>query len=156
MNVRVTGIKQLDRRLKKLAKKDARRIGRQAINKGLTVISKQIKSKTPKGPTGNLKKSVGKRNKKNKRKGIQEAKAGFNVGLKNRKQKPGSKRKPKRRAQHAHLYTIGTQSRKHKSGKSVGRMPGNNIISVAYRASAKKSIKVMTESAKQGIKKLKK
>lgn len=153
MSVRITGVKKVDRRLKRLALKDAKRIGRAAINKGMTPVVKEIRKATPKGPTGTLKKAVGKRNKKNRRTGIQEAKVGYNVGLKHRKAKPGAKRKPKKRAPHAHLFGIGTKSRSWKSGKSTGRMPGNKAVGKAYRASAQKSLAVMKQSVDDGIKK---
>ena len=149
--VRVTGVKTVDRRLKRLALKDAKRIGRQAINKGMTPIVKQLRKETPKGPTGNLRKAVGKRNKKNRETGVQEAKVGYNVGLKHRKTKPGAKRKARRRAPHAHLVALGTKKRFWKSGKSTGKMPANKAVARAYRAAAPKAKQVMIQTVKEKI-----
>lgn len=63
--------------------------------------------------TGRLRRSVGSRIRV--RRGEVQGKAGLNVGKKPSKT-------PLSYAPHAHLITLGTQNRKHKSGKGVGRV----------------------------------
>ena len=151
--IKFTGQYEVFRRLKHLATKDAKRIGRQAINKGMTPIAQALRKETPKGPTGTLKRSVGKKNKKNRKTGIQEAKVGYNVGKK--PFRVGRGKVSRTRAPHAHLFAMGTKNRSWKSGKSTGHMPGNHAVHRAYRASAPKAEKVIIETIKVGIKKLK-
>lgn len=87
--VEIVGSQRLRNKLSKLADKDIRRIDRNALNKGMTVIQKGIKSEIPSGQK-DLKKTIGKRFKKNRRKGLKEAKVGAGVGKK-KKQKEGAK-----------------------------------------------------------------
>lgn len=86
--VEIVGSQRLRNKLEKLAHKDIRRINRNALNKGMTVIQKGIKSEIPSG-SKDLKKSIGKRYRKNRRKGLMEAKVGAGVGKK--KPKDGKK-----------------------------------------------------------------
>lgn len=95
------------------------------------------------GPTltGRLKRSVGSsiRN----RKGRVEGKAGLNVG------KSPSKT-PNAYAPHAHLVTLGTRIRFHKSGRNVGRMTANRFVRrAAAGASAAARQAAMTEIKRQ-------
>lgn len=152
MAVHVTGVRDIDRKLKRLALKDAKRIGRSAINKGMTPIAKAIKKATPKGPArwvkfsgvstwvkgGLLRKSVGKRNNKSKRTGIHEAKVGYNVGI-------NSKSK-KKNAKYAHLFAAGTKNR-----RGRGKMPANKVVSRVYATNSQNSINIMRQAVNDGI-----
>lgn len=82
MTVTITGVREVDRRLANIEKRDARRIGRNAARAGASQVSKGIKSAAPIGETKGLKRSIGWRHAKNRRKAIQETKAGINVGKK--------------------------------------------------------------------------
>lgn len=107
----VTGDKALDAKLARLAAdKTQHKLGRKALGKGLTALAKAQRERAPVGPTGNLKRSIGSRHKKNKTKGVVEAKAGAGVGTKNPKDKT-KKVKGRRQAPHAPLVALGTRSR---------------------------------------------
>lgn len=103
------GDEKLARRLLALERKDAGRIARKALGKGLTQIAKGIRQQAPTAvkpeARRRLKKSVGTRNKRNRIKGVREAKAGLNVG---------KKRGSAARMPHAHLIALGTRPRHRK------------------------------------------
>lgn len=133
----ITGDKALERRLVFLGDKAADRVARSAQGAKLTVINKAQKAAAPVGPTGNMKANVGKRNEKQKRTGIFEAKTGINVGKQSSKKRRGVKRAP-----HGHLVALGTKPRFRKAlgGRfeyirkpsreqlSTGTMPANPFI----------------------------
>jgi hypothetical protein len=77
--------------------------------------------------SGLLRRSVGSSLKN--RRGRIEGKAGLNVGKKPSKT-------PNAYAPHAHLVTLGTKIRFHKSGKNVGRMRPNRFVRRASAAAA--------------------
>lgn len=106
-----TGDRALDRRLASLEKREAKKFARKAINAALTIANKSIKSEAP---SKRVRKSIGKRFKKNKRTNVTEAKAGINVG---------KKRGANTRAPHAHLVALGTRRRKRRrlGGWAKGR-----------------------------------
>ena len=90
MSTTITGMKEIDSKLRHLSGRAARTIARKAVNAGSAELVKGIKADTPKGPTrknethrpGALKRSVGKRFKKGRKSGLYEGKAGYNVGKK--------------------------------------------------------------------------
>lgn len=96
-----------------------RRLARIALSAGLTPLASQIRKRAPKGSS--LRKGIGRRNKRSRRKGIHEAKAGLNVGS-----RAGT-------ARHGHLYTLGTKRRQTRAGANRGRMPADDFVSVATR-----------------------
>lgn len=155
----LTGDKELERTLKRLEDKVADRVAKSALGSGLTVMAKAIKQSAPVGNTGALKASVGKRNLRNRRKNIHEAKVGINVGKVSKKQKAeGTARAP-----HSHLVGLGTgpRTRKALGGKfafirnptaqqlSAGSMPKNPFVKEAVRsAMGSVSVKMKSQAAK--------
>ncbi len=99
----ITGDKELDRLLYQMGEKSVRKIARIPLGKGLTVVARAIRREVPAATTAGhknkrIKQAIGKRNKKNRRKGYHEAKAGIHVGK-------------KKGAPHAHLLALGTKER---------------------------------------------
>ena len=139
----ITGDRQLERALTRLADKSADRVASAAIRGGLGEIRKAQRKAAPVGETKALKESIGSRfEKKRGRSPKVTAKAGINVG----KRKAGRTVAP-----HAHLVGLGTGERFLKSGKSVGRMPANNFISVATLASQSKQKAAMSRRAARAL-----
>lgn len=139
----ITGDRQLERALTRLADKSADRVASAAVRGGLGELRKAQRKLAPVGETGALKKSIGSRfEKKRGRSPLVTAKAGINVG----KRKSGSTVAP-----HSHLVGLGTGERFLKSGKSVGRMPANNFISVATLSSQSKQQAAMSRRAARAL-----
>lgn len=160
----ITGDKQLDRQLLKLATRDIKRIQRNAVNKALTVISKAIRNQAPVGKTRGLKKSIGKRFKRKKRTGEIEAKAGIHVGKKKAKLEVsrgglrglfGAKRTVYKTANapHAHLVAAGTTPRYTKRGAYRGVMPSNDFVDRGYDSSKAQALEVQRQAFADGIRK---
>ena len=140
----LTGDKELERTLRKLADKAADRVARNTLGAGVTVINKAQRQAAPVGPTGNAKADIGKRNERNERSGVFEAKTGVGVGKKATKLRKGIVNAP-----HGHLIALGTKPRTRKTigGKfsylkkptqqqlSTGTMPSNPFIKRAYESS---------------------
>lgn len=126
----LTGDVELEATLKALGNdKAADRVARSALGAALTATRNAIAKDAPVGPTGNLKRSIGKRFEKGKKTKYRVvSKAGVNVG---KNKKDGTNK----RAPHGHLVALGTEDRTHKSGKSVGRMTPNPFVRTAVQAS---------------------
>lgn len=153
----LTGDKEIEATLTKLADKAADRVARNALGAGLTVVAKAMKQAAPVGKTGSVKASIGKRNEKKKRSGVMEAKAGVNVG---KKTKIKGKFAP-----HAHLVALGTKPRQRKriGGRfsyltnptpqqlSTGTMPANSFVRMAYESSRSAARTAMTVAAKRSL-----
>lgn len=111
----ITGVPEVDAKLRNIDTKVAKRVGRKAVNAGLRVLAKRIKAAVPEAETTGhgrrkLQTSVGTRNKKNRRANVQEAKAGIGVGNAAKKAVP-----------HAHLIAAGTGERYTGSSTRRGR-----------------------------------
>lgn len=148
MTTVITGVKELDRKLRRLATKDEKKISRKAVGKALTPIARAIRALAPVGKTKSLKKAIGKSFKKNKRKGVTEAKAGVNVGKKVRRKDGSSGSAP-----HGHLVTIGTSNRYTKTGASRGRNRANDFVNRGFNAAAGKSKQVLLTGIRDGLEK---
>ena len=135
----VTGLAQLDRKLKRLADRDARKVKRKAMGKGQAVLVKAIKAEIP-ADQKSIKKSIGRRYKKSRRSGEMEAKVGANVGKKKGKQVP-----------QAHLVLAGTKERAHQSGKSTGRVEASEAVPRGYQSSKGTAMRVMLAEMQRGI-----
>lgn len=101
----VTGFPELDRRLEMLARRDARRIVRNGMNRAMTILHKAMRAAVPPAATKGhgqkrLKAALGKRYKKSRRSGEYEAKVGANVGKRRERQAP-----------QWHLLMLGTADR---------------------------------------------
>lgn len=140
----VTGVDEIERRLRHLADKGKDRVSRSALGGGLTVVRKEIKKAAPK-ESGQLRKSIGRRLEKRKGNRPMVAKAGINVG-KTRKGKTAN------RAPHGHLVALGTKQRQRKgSGGSTGRMPANTFVRDATRSSRSAALERMQEFATKAL-----
>jgi len=116
--ITVTGDKEVAKVLRELGathgKSVERRLARLALGAGLTPLAQRIRKGAP--PRTRIRKAIGKRNKRNRRKGIHEAKAGINVGSKAGK------------APHGAWFAAGTADRTTKKGQNRGRMLGDNFV----------------------------
>ena len=160
----LTGNKEIEALLKKMADKEADKISRSALGAGLSVIAKAIKKAAPVGPTGNLRNSIGKRLEKGKKGGAITAKTGINVGKRTKKEKTAGKLTTGR-APHAHLVALGTVARNRKSigGKfsyvktpseqqlSTGTMPANPFAKVAASSAMASANAAMVKQAKKAL-----
>ncbi len=158
MQATITGIPELDRKLANLATKTAKKAARSALGKGMTVLVKSIKSAVPPATTEghsnrDIKRSIGKKQKRQKQTGIVSAVVGIDVGKKKASQKPQS-----------HLIALGTveRTRDHVGGKFEGRVvsnrrtgkiEGNDFVGAGYRAAAGEAINVMLKAADAVIQK---
>lgn len=85
-NAILTGDRQLDRRLAKLADpKISRRIARKGLAAGLAVFRKEAKRRAP---NSKAKKAIGSSNKRDRSSKVHMAKVGANVGVKKSKRMP--------------------------------------------------------------------
>jgi len=109
-SVAVTGDKELDKRLDKLKEDVRKKIMRASMGKAGTAGVRIFKQGAPKGPTGNLKRSIGRSLKKVKgTKGgpdFQGLRMGPNVGKKRFKK---GQVNAKGRAPHAHIVILGSR-----------------------------------------------
>jgi len=117
--VTITGDRTLDRKLKSIANKTAKKAMRAGVRAGLGVIVKAIKSEVP-ANMKDAKRAIGSRFGKNKTSGVVEAKAGAGVGIKFKKiRKQDSKQKEKRKgrpgvgvgARNIQWFILGTAAR---------------------------------------------
>jgi HK97 gp10 family phage protein len=120
VSIVVTGITELDMKLANLPEKTQKKFARSALSQGMTIIRKAAIKAAPRGPTGNLRKSIKSRFKRIKQLGITQAKVGLNVGKRRDTDKTV--------APHAHLVALGTVERFNKSGASRGVMPANSFF----------------------------
>ncbi len=94
----VTGIKELDRKMSRMKNRVQTKIVKAAIRAGLSVASKEIRALIP-SQYKSARKGIGWSFKKNKKKGVMEAKVGVAVGKKKEKMiQWGRKEEDKRRA----------------------------------------------------------
>ncbi len=139
----VTGDKKLTRYLEQLQYKEGGKITRAANNKGSTELAKAIRKQAPDKTS---KKTVGKKNKKDR--GIQTVIVGINVG------KKGTKRKP-----HA-ILSLGTKQRKRKKiggifangpNRSTGRISRNPWVERGTAQGMPAAIRAMRRSVVSGL-----
>lgn len=165
LSVEIVGSQRLRNKMENIANKDIRRIDRNALNKGMTVIQKGIKSEITssvgRGKDGrflaggkkDLKKSIGKRFKKNRKKGLMEAKVGAGVG----------KKKPKGKKDQWYLFLqlVGTTDRftKKYKGKALqrrrytGRIVKIPAVKAGFAKTESQAKEVMRASLEEGIEK---
>lgn len=143
----VTGDRKLDRQLAQLSGRAARRVNRNAVNAGLTVVAKAQRQEAPTGATRATRKSVGKRFKKSFKTQQHEAKAGIHVGKKKRRP-DGSKGQV---APHAHLTALQTQPRYTRTGAFRGAVQSNDWIGRGHRKSQASALNRMTAKLAEGI-----
>jgi hypothetical protein len=152
----ITGDKALDRKLKRLATSGQRKILRSALGKGLTVLGRGIRNAIDPDQKS-AKKTVGSRNKKNKKTGLHEAKVGLGVGKhsKSKKQRDSNRPGVGISKNNIHWLVLGTKERKREKGKggSTGRMPPVGILWVkrGVAASQGEAFRMMQQTARQKL-----
>lgn len=135
---------KLLKKLKTLGKLGAKIAGA-GINKALTVLLKEMRKEAPKGKTGNLEKSLGKRFKRSSRRGVVMAKVGANVGIKKAEQK--------RLGNHVHLVIEGTEDRRQQTtGKFTGRVRKlNGFVKRATKQAQGKAMAIIEKTIETGL-----
>lgn len=127
----VTGVRKIDRKLKKLPRRPANRVARAGLTKGARLAAKLIKGKIP-SRLKSVRAAIGHSVKKSKD-GVTKAKAGAAVG-KSRRKKPPKKSSSKGvgiSRNNVHWWLLGTTERHHKSGRGTGKMPANGVVKQA-------------------------
>lgn len=146
----ITGDKKMDRKLKNLATSGQKRISRAALGKGLTVLGRGIRNAIdPKQKSA--KKTVGSKNKKNKKTGLHDAKVGLGVGKRTKSKKQrGTKKGVGISKENIHWLTLGTGHRATKKGKSTGRMPpvGIRWVKQGVKHAEPEAVRVMQQTAR--------
>lgn len=121
--IKVEGMAQLDRKLKKLVERATGPQVEAALLKAAVPLETAMKRTTAFADyTGYLRRSIG------TKKGRRRPSPTVTVGAK---------------APHAHLVEFGTAERHHKSGKSTGIMPKRPFIRPAYDKSKREVVAVM-------------
>lgn len=161
MPVRVlTGIKEIDQKLDKLARREANKIARSAVNAGLTVLSKTIRKNLDSEDISPelkdaVKDTVGKRLETGPKaaKNGASAKAGFGVGkntrsklkrLEKKKAARGEKRGVGVNARNVHWFALGTKRRITKKGHVTGSI--KPVTAVRRAASAASGLRGVIEA----------
>lgn len=120
MPASLTGDKALDKTLRRLRDKTAKRIARKAVSQALTVINRAAKREAPDKTT---RRSIGKRMKRSSGL-VVTAKVGVNVG------------KKKSQASHvARWIALGTKIRKTKRGQARGAIKGDDFLARSFKGS---------------------
>jgi hypothetical protein len=153
INATITGDKALDRKLKRLATSGQKRIARAALGKALTVLARGIRNAVdPKQKSA--KKTVGTKNKKNKKTGVHEAKVGFGVGKKTKSKK---QRDPKKGGvgiskENIHWLILGTTERHRDDGAATGKMQkAPDWMKKGIKASEADAFRVMQTTAREKL-----
>lgn len=116
----LTGDKELDKKLRRLGDKGAKKVARKAVGQALTVVSRAAKREAP---NKTVRRSIGKRLKRSKGL-VASAKAGVNVGKK--------KSKANRIAP---ILALGTADRQTKAGHNRGRIQPDDFLARSFRSS---------------------
>jgi len=132
---RVTGIAEIDARLKLLAGKSARSIARASTNAGMTAFAKVVRAQVSaeSGISAKLKRAlkrtVGKRFKRRHREDAMAAKVGLGVGKRNQPVRSGDNKGGIGLAKdNVHWFALGTKVRTTKRGRKTGRIKQLKIM----------------------------
>lgn len=151
----ITGVRELDRRLRRLDDKVARRLASAAVRSGLRLLVKEIKSGLP-TELKEAKTAVGWRFKKSTTRDGKDAKVGFGVG----KRSSEAKRSGRNSGgigitkQNVHWFVLGTPSRTQETtGRSTGRMPGilENVVPRSVLSGSAGAVRKMQQNLRKGI-----
>ncbi len=137
ITVDLIGARELQRAFKTLEKKVQRSVGRKGITAGSTPLMKRIRALAPVGPTGNLKKSIGR---KYKRFG------GVDVVIVGPRIKTGEAS-----GQHAYIVEYGTKERFTESGASRGVMPARPFMRPAFAQTKGASVRKGEAAIKKAV-----
>ncbi|WP_437231070.1 hypothetical protein SH661x_002314 [Planctomicrobium sp. SH661] len=148
-NMALGGRMELDKRLMKLADKDARRISRNSVRAGLRVGAKDLRQAVPVGESKKIKKAVGISLKKdrNNKAGLDVGKWGVNVG-----------KKRDQMAKHGFAVMAGTTERTQKTtGRSTGQIKITRRITFETALKSRAAVVAkIAETTEKGLAKLKK
>lgn len=153
----ITGDKELDAKLSVLKTSVANKLAKYSLQAMASKLSASIRKAAPKGPTKNLKASVGSRVGKVTG-GIVTAKVGLNVGKRTEKRRG-------RMAPHSHLVALGTVARFRKTiggwygyiktpsqqQLSTGTMPANPFVKLAVTSGMSAARSAMTKNATKNL-----
>lgn len=156
----VTGLIELDRKMTRMRKRVQTKITKAAIRAGLSAASKEIRAEIPSQYKA-ARKAIGWRFKKNKKKGVMEARVGVAVGKKSAKLREwGRKVEDKRRAAKKkglgispmtlHWFVVGTSTNvpiKFDNLASKGMQSGTPLVRAAMKSKLREGIR--REAAKQ-------
>ncbi|WP_340109462.1 HK97-gp10 family putative phage morphogenesis protein [Pikeienuella sp. HZG-20] len=127
----VEGLRELEKALEDLRPATAKNVARRALVKATQPVADHMSELAPPGKYNNLKRSIGistrlsDRQKALHRKMFRSDRTSVELFLGPDYRRSGN---------HAHLVEFGTAERRHKSGKSVGRMPPHPFARPAWDA----------------------
>lgn len=143
----VTGVKELDKQLKKLDRKTNNKVARAALSKGASVGAKAVKKEIP-SLQKSARKAIGHSTKK--RSGAVTVAQFGTTG-----KRTASTKKAKSPSggvgiskYNIHWYLMGTKDRYHKNGRFTGRMPANDAVASGAKKAKPQIKKAMIERAK--------
>jgi hypothetical protein len=154
VSIKLVGIKDVDRKLKRMESKDARKAARAGVGASLTVYGKAIRREIGAEAGASqrlkraLKKTIGRKAKRGRRTGY-EAKTGLGVG----KRKPIAGGRAKGAGvgvskQNVHWFALGTKDRTQKStGRSTGALKPIGAVRraiISSRSAALKALRTAT------------
>lgn len=151
----VTGIKELDARLKSLDEKVQRKLGKRAVSAALRVLAKSIKAQVP--PSNkSVRKAINSRFSKTKggaNRGLTEAKVGAGVGKQKKPEGRGKRPGVGISGNNVHWWILGTQERQTKAGHLTGAMPaiGLNIVKDGFKAGEAEAESKIIQNLREGI-----
>ena len=121
---RVTGFKKIDKKLKRLATTGSKRIGQAMVSSLMTEVSKGIRKAIP-PKQRSVKKTLGRKLKKNPETGMHEGKVGLGVGKRTKSKKQRDPKKPGVgiSKQNVHWFILGTDHRFTQNAEYTGKMP---------------------------------
>lgn len=166
VGVVIENVPEVAKALQEIGTRAARRVARKALAAGLKPVTKTLRSNARtmiKKVTGVLRSSVGSRQRANKKKGVYEAVAGFNVGATNlgvRTTKTGKNVNTRLRAPHAAFLhgtkdrwteTVRTKENGHyrsftkATGIFRGSVKPNRVVPTSYAQSAPECLRMMKQ-----------
>lgn len=167
-SVEVEGFSDLERRLKALPQNVAKRGTMRAMKRAADLMAEAIRSRAPRGPTGNLAASIRISARARNLTGLADYSAALAAGGNYRDAqqalraaRSGGESAGTRifvsiasYAPHAHLVELGTVERFHESGKSTGKMPMNPFFRPAFDATAGQCVMAIRDELTAEVEKM--
>lgn len=151
--LQITGDRKLIRKLERLASRGSRRVSNQAMRKGLTVVTRGIRSEVP-GRLQSVRRTVGSRFQRARGQSQKQAKAGLSVGKKRAAKTPrrSSRGGVGMSARNVHWWALGTTNRRvKKTGRDAGRMPASDAVARGYRKTESTAREAIRKSIRDGL-----
>lgn len=149
----LTGLKEIDRKIKELKQGAANRVARAGLVKGMRVLVKVTKAVA--GNQKTVKAAIGGRVKQ-ERSGVTKVKVGAGVGKKPKKEK---KNRSKSKGtgistNNVHWYVLGTKKRRQeKTGRETGAMPAHDLVKRGFSAAESRVKEAVKEGAEAQLEK---